>query len=364
MQLFIEPLDVWLFRDGRPFDALSDHRAESVFPPYPSVMQGVIRSHQLALRGVDLHPHNKQAIADEVGTGEDFRQLRIRGPLIARWDEQRKRLIRYFPRPADAALDGSQVHALTPQDPPAGIISSVPTRQWLLPAGEPQKPSAGDWLDEDALADYLDGKQVETVKTDTLFCKESRFGIAHDARTRTVREGALYEVEYVRPLANVGLWLAVEGYPGWPPTGVMRMGGEGRGGSYQVLANVPAWPAPLDPLPKRFKIYFAAPTYFDGGWQPVNGDWSRFFEGDVKLVAAAVNRFESVGGYDLARRPSDPNAHRPARRYVPAGSVYFFVAHGEARVRPDLIQGAITDFALKPNLGAEIGFGQVLIKEW
>ncbi|HXG18262.1 MAG TPA: type III-B CRISPR module-associated Cmr3 family protein, partial [Methylomirabilota bacterium] len=44
MYLFLEAIDVWLFRDGRPFDARSDHRAESLFPPYPSVMQGAIRS--------------------------------------------------------------------------------------------------------------------------------------------------------------------------------------------------------------------------------------------------------------------------------------------------------------------------------
>jgi CRISPR-associated protein Cmr3 len=54
MHLLLEAVDVWLFRDGRPFDAGSDHRADSLFPPYPSVMQGVIRSHHLVVKNVDL----------------------------------------------------------------------------------------------------------------------------------------------------------------------------------------------------------------------------------------------------------------------------------------------------------------------
>jgi CRISPR-associated protein Cmr3 len=67
MQLFLEALDVWLFRDGRPFDAGSDHRARSLFPPYPTVIQGVIRSHQVVVTGAD--PRDPAAIRAAVGDG-------------------------------------------------------------------------------------------------------------------------------------------------------------------------------------------------------------------------------------------------------------------------------------------------------
>lgn len=33
-------------------------------------------------------------------------------------------------------------------------------------------------------------------------------------------------------------------------------------------------------------------------------------------------------------------------------------------MKPDLIQDAFCDFTLTKGAGAEIGFGQVLIKEW
>src|SRR5262245_7753815 len=98
MQLFLEALDVWLFRDGRPFGAGSDHRARSIFPPYPSVVLGAVRSHQLILLGVDLA--DAAAIKDAVGDADDLRDLRLRGPCLARREEGR--IHRYLPLPADA----------------------------------------------------------------------------------------------------------------------------------------------------------------------------------------------------------------------------------------------------------------------
>ena len=98
--LFIRPMDVWLFRDGKPFNALDDRRAESMFPPYPSVIQGALRSNQLARLGVDLN--DKDAIAEAVGTSDDFKDLVIRGPFVARM--KGGKLTRYFPAPADACM--------------------------------------------------------------------------------------------------------------------------------------------------------------------------------------------------------------------------------------------------------------------
>jgi CRISPR-associated protein Cmr3 len=377
MDLFLEPLDVWLFRDGRPFDALSDHRAATRFPPYPTVMQGAIRSHHLAVQGINLR--DAAAIRAAVGTAEDFGGLRLRGPFVAR--RVGERVVRYFPQPADAvSLKDAAVDALPrdpletgperlpwlqpatpPREPPASLVTSAPTPRLLGLDDEPGKGREGLWLPEDALCRYLRGNAVAALPGEALFARESRFGIARDDTRRTTREGALYEVEFVRPAPDVGLLAEVEGYAGWPPQGLMRLGGEGHGARFAQVGHaesdlagvgVAPWPAPPDPLPARFKVYFATPTYFAGGWQPAAG-WGRFFAGPVELVAAAIGRYESVGGFDLAR-----NGHKPARRYVPAGSVYYFVAHGPARLRPGLVQGALTEW------GAEIGFGQTLIEEW
>ena len=350
MQLFLEALDVWLFRDGRPFDAGSDHRAESMFPPYPSVVQGAVRSHQLARLGVDLT--NREAVRAAVGDATDYKELRLRGPIVARRRPDGS-LQRFFPIPADAAPSGQTDHyrPLRPQAKPEGVLCSIPTPQLLLPVGEPRKEKAGLWLDENSLQRCLAGEAVSAIESKELFGRESRFSIGLDSRPRVTREGALYEVEFIRPEPGVGLLVDVNGYNGWPSEGVLRIGGEGHAARYTVVALPLKWPALPEQLPKRFKIYFATPTYFANGWQPA--DWSRFFTGQVTLQAAAIPRYETVGGYDLAR-----DEHKPARRFVPAGSVYFFECTGQAQLRSGLVQHAITDF------GAEIGFGQIIIKEW
>lgn len=351
MRLFIEPVDVWLFRDGRPFSAGSDHRARSQFPPYPTVVQGAFRSHYLVVQDIDLH--DPDAIRDAVGTATDYRDLRIKGPFVAK--RENGKVMRYFPVPFDAVQRGGQLQSLVPQDKEgAGIRSSAPTPRLLWDDGQPEKRKGEQWLSESELLHYLDGSSVTPVLAEDLFRRESRFGIGLDDDTRTTRQeeggGLLYEVEFIRPCENVGLEVEMHGLPGWPSSGVMRLGGEGRAGRFGA-SNAPAWPAFPDPLPDRFKVYFATPAYFTDGWRPAS--WNGFFDGNVRLIAAAVGRYESVGGFDLAK-----GDHKPARRYVPAGSVYYFECLEKSRVRQELVNQAITD------VGAEIGFGQIIIRRW
>lgn len=351
MALFLSPVDVWLFRDGRPFDAGDDHYARSLFPPYPSVMQGAIRSHHLVVKGVDLR--DKRAIAQAVGTAENFGSLRLRGPFLAR-REANGRLTRFFPAPADAVPVGDGLIQPATPAPPAqrGVHTSTDLPQLLFPPAEAkaQKYEPGGWLDEAQLKDYLAGRAVKLHRADDLFLVEHRYGIGIDSDRRATREGLLYAAEFIRPCPNVGLYVEVSGYEGWPAAGVMRIGGEGHGARFEQVKR-PDWPAPSDSLPPRFKLYFAGPTYFAGGWQPEN--WSNFFDGDVTLAAVALPGYESRGGFDWAS-----GSQKPARRYVPAGSVYYFESNRGARLRADLIQNAITEY------GAEIGFGQVWIAPW
>jgi len=356
MELFLEPVDVWLFRDGKPFDAFSDHRARSLFPPYPTVMQGAIRSHHLVVKGIDLR--DQGAIEKTVGTAESFGSLRLRGPFIGRKLDDK--IVRYFPVPADVVPDKqAEVYRLLkprPRQEASYILSNAPSDLPLLlwpPEGyEPSEQELGQWMTEEDLLKCLRGETARAVNSEALFARESCFGIGRDDATRTTLEGALYEVEFIRPCPGVGLWIQVEGYNGWPDDGLMRIGGEGRGAHFYQLVEPLAWPLPPDPLPTRFKVYFASPTYFEDGWRPRDG-WEKFFTAPVILQAIALNRYESIGGFDWAT-----GGQKPARHYVPAGSVYYFTHNGSARIKPNLVNGAITDF------WPEIGFGQVIIAEW
>jgi CRISPR-associated protein Cmr3 len=360
MNMFIEPIDVWLFRDGRPFDALSDHRARSLFPPYPTVVQGAIRTNELALKNVDLH--DRRAIEAAVGTASDYRGLRIRGPFLTE-RKQNGELIRYYPQPADAYTVNKERHEIkTASDPEAisgGIMTSAPVPYLIGLQNGPVKGESGLWLSEDALCKYLRGERVAGTPANKLFVHEPRFGIGVENDRSKTKEGALYQVDFIRPYAGVGLYVDMGGYNGWPSSGLLRLGGESRGARFEKVEAL-AWPpkgVPLpDPLPNRFKVYFATPAYFENGWRPK--DWTKFFSEEVELVAAAVSRYEAVGGFDMTEDSRSPDMHRAARRYVPAGSVYYFKHGGKASLTKDLIQNAITDF------GAQIGFGQVIITAW
>jgi len=354
MHLFLGAVDVWLFRDGRPFDALSDHRAESLFPPYPSVIQGAIRSHHLVVKGVDLC--NKQKIAEAVGTTEDYKSLRLRGPFIVR--RENGKIVRYLPQPADAVkVTGGEKHKIKTASPPQAVPDTIATgsatTHLLGLQDEPVKGEPNLWFAEKTLFSYLAGEEVSGFPASKLFKRESRYGIGRDDQSYTSKDGAFYEVEFIRPCLDVGLLVEVNGYEDWPAEGAMRIGGEGRGAYFHQI-DAPVWPSPPEVLPSpRFKLYFATPACFEGGWQPREGNWTKFFTGSVKLAAAALNRYESIGGFDWAG-----NRQKPARRCVPAGSVYYFISNNPVSFVPDLMQNAVTDS------GAEIGFGQIIVKEW
>ncbi len=359
LTLFLRPMDVWLFRDGRPFDAGSAHRAESVFPPYPTVIQGAFRTHRLLARGVDLN--NKKAVEESVGKADEFGSLHLRGPYLAMWDG--KTLTRYFPQPADAIADGLDLLPAELEKPNGTLKTSSPFSILFGLKQHTVKPKESLWVDENALKEYLEGRPAKGVPASSLFLREDRVGIGMNEK-RVVDEGMLYEAEFIRPREGVGLLVEIEGdYEAeWKNGGALLLGGEGR---QAVAEAVKAAPLPKPPASaSRFKMYFATPTCFEEGWVPatkkVNGkndsDWSKFFKGDVTLAAAAINRYESIGGFNWAVRDTNASAHRPARRFVPAGSIYYF--EGKPELQPGLTQQAITDF------GAEIGFGQTIIKEW
>lgn len=356
MQIFLEPEDVWLFRDGKPFDAGSDHRAHSLFPPYLTAIQGAIRSHQLILENVNLS--DKKAIEQKVGTATNYGELKMRGAFLASMKDAK--LIRYFPLPADAMpISDNEMKSIPPKQMANGQVTSLgmETRLFMPPDFNPGKRKYGTWLSETDLKKCLNGESVRPVESNALFLRESRFGIQiKDNLARVTEEGRLYQAEFIRPCAGVGLYVEFSGYAPWPDAGLLRLGGEGHAARYRKVTP-PDWPVPPTPLPEQFKVYFATPAYFSQGWKPAS--WSRFFDQEVTLEAVALTGYETIGGYDWAN-----NQQRTARRFVPAGSVYYFSNPQGAKLQPNLIQNAITESFEDHDDIAKIGFGQVFITEW
>lgn len=362
--LFIEPLDVWLFRNGRPFNKDEDHTAQGIFPPLPITMQGVLRTHHLAVNRTNLH--QAKEIRALVGTREKYPEgFQLTGPFVAR--RENGAIVRYFPRPQDLYLDVQQGTYRTfalrqPNDIYTDLTQQPETAHLQLlyrqSTEKPEKESTegGSWISETALQSYyLQGKdipQAELISSSQLFATENRIGIGIDSTHRTTEEGLLYEVKFTRPTQNTGLWVEVSGLtkPGqtsWSQTGVIALGGEARAGRYEMLPEQ-AWQLPQPhsvATNGRFKILFLTPTYFSHGWQSEN--WQQFFTTEVKLQAVALGRPIVWGGRNLAERQ-----HEPSYRYIPAGSVYHFQG------QPTLKLPYITD---RHQKFGPIGFGQFVI---
>lgn len=352
-QYFLSPVDVWMFRDGKPFDVGLGQRAFSTFPPSSLVVQGAIRSYQLALKGVNLH--DRRAIEAVVGTTENYLDFRMRGPYLAKKDGEHAHL--YFSLPLDAKSVKEKRNIIEPASLPEAGKTPMKCCQpdyWLIGLqDEMVKSSGGAFIDELNLEKYLKREQATVTLEKNLFDRELRTGIGMDAQTRVTKKSALYEIEFIRPKPEIGLLIDIQGYDDFPQKGYLKLGGDGRGCYFEQVKNnfMEAQNSQIE-ITGRFKICFISPAWFENGWAPAS--WQKFFNGKVTLKSAAVGKYISVGGFDYAK-----NWHKPTKRFVPAGSVYYFEADGDVTLQKTLIQGALTEW------GAEIGFGQfILSKEW
>jgi CRISPR-associated protein Cmr3 len=370
--LFIEPQDVWLFRDGRPFDAGVDHGARSLFPPTPNTVQGIIRSHYLVEQGVDFQKYADRApalqvIGEAIGwPGGGYGRMQLRGPLVARWDESNQTLVRCVPLPADVVKVGDDHRLLRPLKAPltrANWPADDLLPLWVSVTDGNVPKEARGWLSEKALPDYLadiPSANLTIEHDDALFVREGRFGVGIASRHKRPEEGYLYQVEFIRPRSGVGLAVELSGIH-LAPSGLLRMGGESRAGCYWTVTPdaLPGQtiPGPDDDGQTRFRLIFLTPTRFEGGWQPKGGDWSRFFDRPVILKAAALPRARPIGGARVDNRSQrNGNFQKVMRCYVPAGSVYFFEAEGTVTPRES--------YFTEDDAEGQIGFGLAIFGQW
>jgi CRISPR-associated protein Cmr3 len=220
--------------------------------------------------------------------------------------------------------------ALQPSGLPTGSLASgdLPLVARLRIATQ-VKAQTGRWLDGAGLAAHLRcALPTRTLNAGDLFKRETRLGIALAAESRTAAEGALYTSEAITLASRTGFLVGCEGDDGQiENSGHLRLGGDGRGARYRSVGFTPPG-APLGEIDdsRRFRIIMATPGIFAGGWLPdcvtrrASGDHRLQGDGfSARLACAAVSRFDTISGWDLARqRP------KTAQRVTPAGSVYWF----------------------------------------
>lgn len=376
MDLIIRQIDVWLFRDGRPFFAGEDHDVTTIFPPTPFTLQGAIRTKVLMDKGVDLIDFAKQKNPDnDVGYGDNFGKLQLVGPMLVRKkDEKWERLI---PMPSDVVEVKKEMRVEKEKEVKKEIAllkpeklsfkTNLPEKLRLLWINEQRIKEGKGWLPESEWQRYLQGETPKSCAcgknekcscNKILFTFEPRFGIGIARDKRNTQTGMLYRATFVRLHESVALWAKVEGID-FKQQGFLRFGGEGRVASYESIDPLPSFASYIPKLENRFKVVLISPAWFSGGWKPQD-DWSKIFGIEVSLVAIALPRAQKFGGFDLAK--GEP---KPIRNFVPPGSVYFF--EGDEKIEiPENFRFTETPKEVVKSGGdwGKIGFGVCLIGKW
>ena len=374
---FLDPLDVLLFRDGRPRVTGDSHVMQGTFPPPPSALYGAFRSAVLAAAEARFVPGNAAAafdgldadVARAVGTPEKEGTLALERVLLAYRDGDAVKPL--FPtgldlvRPKDATRQAERLF-LGPVEN-GRLLTSLPAGlQRLGVAGEAGfvEPLRG-WMETAAFEAYLRGdtrglklhepagpfapavkaEDREAGRLPVPYGPEDRTSLMLDDRTGTASDGMLFTTHFTRLRPGYGLLVSVDNAPGLEEKGVLRLGAEQRPVAYvDTRAPLPDFGGIAARITTRFRLVLASPAPFREGWKPdflTEGFEGRLGNCRVRMVAAAVGRYEHVGGWDLAR-----NRPRDARRAVPAGSVYFLdlldgdpgglaAAHGISLFSPD-----------------------------
>lgn len=336
MKIFIEPNDVLMFRDGKPFSGGDDHYARGAFPPSPATFYGALRSKILSEKYPQYESFKDgnipEGVKKEIGTPSEHGSLTLNNFLLARRIDGAIHPI--FPVPEDVVKikgnDEKNVFLLKPEESLNNkIICNFPfaslTPLWLKT--ESPIEEVNGFLSLQAMSAYLCGNVPdEIMKSEHLYKKDERVGIKKDRTRKAAATGALYSVEYFRFAKDIGFAVELGGAEKFPPEGLLRLGGDHRSAFYQESSFILPDKEKVKNKIKdtgQFKIVFLTPAIFEKGWMP---DWIDAGSGigtlnniTLKLISAALGKPVHIGGFDLVKK-----APKDMKKAVSAGSVFYF----------------------------------------
>lgn len=405
IDLFIRPADVLLFRDGRPF--AEGDRAEGMFPPAPVAFYGALRAAALAQHGVRFHSRRLHVLPDaspdlDAAWGLDRATGLPKADLgdatltyFALAHNGKKGLEPLFPRPADVLKlkEGSTAPGApdwlrvipTAFPGPVHPQTNTPVAN-LLWQHRDERARYEDktvFVTQDALAKYLatgypptlfehpaaegyKGEEAELLRKP--FVAEPRTSVQIRDDVQRAEDGMLYTVTFTRPNQDVGFAVRLKHTTILDaPRGWLRLGGEARAACYESC-TIPAFPdehrktiRKKIEATRRCTLVLVTPAPFEQGWLPndIDANGTGKLGGcAVRLVGAALGRFETLGGWDLVR-----NRPRLARRAVPAGSVYFFDEVDNNAVDA-LFDACFGKSILKNENDKKLGLGLAYLGTW
>ena len=345
----IQATDTLFFRDGRPFSMGDDTFAETMFPPPPSVIYGALRSSNLA-NSLNSGSSLSQQLIENTGN------LAIQGIALKHNGEV------LFPMPADLVVDKKKTkgkHLISSQlvTTNAPEYSSYAFKKMLR--SDVDKVKEGVHLIADyALGEYLNGIKPNSIaiSLSDITTSEAKIGIGRNDASRTTDDGLMYRVNMIRPatfkknkmlpteilVAHAGLDLSKSTW--------LALGGERRSATLTAVSDFPNFEAPKQNGTGVFKLYLSTMAVFCDGWQP-----KKLFDAlGLTVIAAAINRSQPIGGWDIKRKQPKPMLHT-----VAAGSVYYLQPSRDnwLEIVEKMHGKAISDIVQADSDYAKQGFG-------
>lgn len=340
MWLYLEPCDVTLFRDGRPFDAGEHSRARGHRLPPPSVIQGALRAAAMARLGGGERSFDElakdESVTKALGDADSVGRFRMMGPFPARRAGENGAISLLLTQPLDHVSVGEQPSVLCMKPFNEGEMCDLGAGGLSLhfaptPGQISQKVG---WLSVEGFRNYLLKGSAAAVLEGFDHVQETRFHNERDRKKGAAAEGRLFMVQYGRLGPGMGFACRVD--EGTATTlsddGSLRLGGEGRGATYRKCSDDPTGSLSCGETVKAlaesivsnkaFKVVLMQPGIFPEGWCPPFID-PETLEGTVagcrlKLTAAIVGKPVPVMRMKAAAVP------RPSRLAVPPGSTFTF----------------------------------------
>jgi CRISPR-associated protein Cmr3 len=361
----IEPKAPLVIRSGRPFDGQAG-ADDARFPP-PSTLAGALRTAHAETTGKTLGP--------------DLASIAVAGPLPVRLDNKPELLV---PRPADALYFWNEdktaviLARTTPkpleEDEGCDLPGDLLTVQ--LPGKIKSKPASGPrwWAFSDLLAwrsAVSPAPTFERIEQNgwSPLPDVMRTHVGIERTSQAAEAGKLFQT------AGLDFWCRPDQGQDFPEhriglvgqiagdiaEGLITLGGERRLSAIGP-APVGLWPTLPGDLVANIKqagglsLTLLTPALFAAGWRPAEIP-------GLKLVAAALDRWQPHSGWDLAAKPEGKpwqgGQPRAGRKLVPAGAVYWYQLVGDADLAA-LWLASLADH----EQDRRDGFGLVLPQPW
>ncbi len=370
--LQLQAYDTWFFRESRPHDAVGASELSSLFPPPIRTLAGALRTYlgdqlEIDWKTLNCKDHDFD-FEKSLGNAEHLGDLQLKGPWVC---YQGKRL---YPVPLYLMQKDTEIQRLVLGNAVRCDLGVV--RLPEMPEGcQGYKTMEQHWLTATGLRACLEGKTPspkDVIKTNELFVYESRLGIARDNATRSVQEGKLYQTQHLRLKEAVHIELdarhvapcLLDVLPSDKRT-ILRLGGEGRMASAEILQEHEALPFTNPKKVSRFMIHFITPADFGGVMFPEgfhnkdqNGQtvWQGTLNGIAfSIEAAVIGKAHREGGWDMKNHQP-----RAVKSYIPAGSAWYcqLAESTQWQILGEALHGI--------GIGNDTAYGrgQILIGQW